>query len=105
MSPNDGATMARKPHSTSPHGACSREEPEPKFAPGGEDRRVAELRPHQREVGILRRQSWNRNSPKPVRSIRFRNCFGMIWSVSTLARSSAATAPVTRTNGSISSSS
>ena len=25
-----------------------------------------------------RRQSWNRNGPKPLSSIRFRNCFGMI---------------------------
>ena len=42
-----------------------------------------------------KRQSKKRNSPKPVRSMRFRNCLGMIWSVSTLARSSGATTPAT----------
>src|SRR6202165_4485781 len=39
------------------------------------------------------RQSLKRKSPKPVRSIRLRNCLGMIWSVSTLARSRGATSP------------
>jgi hypothetical protein len=34
-----------------------------------------------------------------VRSMRFRNCFGIIWSVSTLARSSVATTPVCFENG------
>src|SRR5207247_279230 len=45
------------------------------------------------------RQSEKRAGPKPVRSTRFRNCLGMIWSVSTSARGSAATAPVWRTKG------
>ena len=40
------------------------------------------------------RQSKKRYLPKPVRSIRLRNCLGMIWSVSTLARSIVATTPV-----------
>src|SRR5206468_2985092 len=44
-------------------------------------------------------ESKKRNSPYPVRSIRFRNCFGMIWSVSTSARSSTATRAVKRTSG------
>src|SRR5438105_1448590 len=47
------------------------------------------------------RQSLNRNSPNPVRSTRFRNCFGIIWSVSTFALSSGATTPVTFVNDSI----
>jgi len=33
MSPKLGATMARKPPSASAHAACSRELPQPKFAP------------------------------------------------------------------------
>src|SRR5262245_53084430 len=33
--------------------------------------------------------------------MRFRNCFGMIWSVSTLTRSSGTAMPVSLTNGSI----
>jgi hypothetical protein len=41
----------------------------------------------------------NRNSPYPARSMRFRNCFGMIWSVSTSGRSSTATVPVTARSG------
>src|SRR5690606_7278479 len=36
----------------------------------------------------------NRFGPKPVRLMDFRNCLGMIWSVSTLARSSGQTRPV-----------
>ena len=33
MSANERATIARKPQSTSAHGACSREEPQPKLSP------------------------------------------------------------------------
>ena len=33
MSANDGAMSALKPKSSSAHGACSREEPQPKFFP------------------------------------------------------------------------
>ena len=33
MSAKLGATTAWKPKSCSPHGACSREEPQPKFSP------------------------------------------------------------------------
>src|SRR5215204_6778686 len=47
-------------------------------------------------------QSGNRNSPKPVRSTRLRNCLGMIWSVSTSARSSTLTPPETMRIGSMS---
>src|SRR6266550_4401914 len=37
--------------------------------------------------------------PKPSRVSAFRNCFGTIWSVSTLTRSSGATSPVCIENG------
>ncbi len=33
MSANDGAMIARNPRSSSAHGACSRDDPEPKFGP------------------------------------------------------------------------
>src|SRR6266545_119249 len=39
-----------------------------------------------------KRQASKRFGPNPERRIDFRNCFGMIWSVSTLARSRGATA-------------
>src|SRR5687768_3878579 len=45
-----------------------------------------------------KRQASNRFSPKPVRLIDFRNCFGMMASVSTLARSSGTTSPVWTVN-------
>ncbi len=48
-----------------------------------------------------RRQSQKRNSPYPVRSTLLRNCLGMIWSVSTLARARAASVPVMVRTGSI----
>src|SRR3990172_9060864 len=40
-------------------------------------------------------QSKKANSPNPERSIRFRNCLGMIWSVSTSARLSGIACPAT----------
>ena len=33
MSANEGARIARKPYWASAHGACSRDEPQPKFSP------------------------------------------------------------------------
>src|SRR5439155_1037276 len=106
MSANDGARIARKRYSRSAHTACSRAEPHPKFAPvrrivapsasGWLSSNSGFKLPSGRN-----RQSEKRADPKPVRSTRFRNCLGMIWSVSTSARGSAATAPVWPTKGSI----
>src|SRR6266545_3837532 len=45
-----------------------------------------------------KRQASKRFGPNPVRLIDLRNCFGMIWSVSTLARSSGATSPFKTVN-------
>jgi len=42
-----------------------------------------------------------RLSSPTVRSMRFRNCLGMIWSVSTSGRSITATRPVVRTPGEV----
>ena len=47
------------------------------------------------------RQAAKANSPKPVRSIRFRYFAGMIWSVSTSARGNGRILPRTFLNGSI----
>ena len=87
MSAKLGAMTARKPESSSAHGACSRLEPQPKLRPAT---RIGAPAYSGRSSGkpSSPRQSQNRNSPKPVRSMRFRNCLGMIWSVSTSARSS-----------------
>src|SRR5262245_41833974 len=115
MSPNDGAITALKPYCCRAHGACSREEPQPKFL---RVRRI--VAPLYRgwlstksgfgwrcDVSIpgspmsLKRHASNRCGPKPVRLMDFRNCFGMIESVSTFSRSSGATNPVWTVNFSI----
>src|ERR1700722_584368 len=50
----------------------------------------------------LKRQSKKSPRPSPLRTTAFRNCLGIIWSVSTLERSSGATSPVKFVNGFIS---
>ena len=94
MSPNDGAMIdleavvlrapRRRARATSRSRSCGRRA-----------RIVAPcvLGPVQLEGGILRASRRRGTRRSPVRSIRFRNCFGMIWSVSTSARSSTATRP------------
>src|SRR6201981_1019978 len=102
ISANDEAITTLKPKSASAHTACSREDPQPKFFPV-----TRMLAPRYRGSSSTkgafaagdRRQSKKRNSPNPVRSIRFRNCLGMIWSVSTFTRSSGATSPLCTRNG------
>src|SRR5713101_103449 len=93
MSANDGARMAWNPYSASAQGACSREEPPPKFEPATRIEAPCAAGRFSSKAGSgepsgRKRQSKNRNSPNPVRSTRLRNCFGMIWSVSTLTRGS-----------------
>src|SRR5215469_14759892 len=102
ISANDEAITTLKPKSASAHTACSREDPQPKFFPV-----TRMLAPRYRGSSSTkgafasgdRRQSKKRNSPNPVRSIRFRNCLGIIWSVSTFTRSSGATSPWCTRNG------
>src|SRR6266581_2283569 len=92
MSANDGAMMARNPYCASAHTACSREDPQPKFGPV--NRIVAPCAAGRlSSKSGLARQSKKRLAANPVRSTPFRNCFGTIWSVSTLARGNAATLP------------
>src|SRR5258708_8681676 len=84
----------------SAHGACSREEPQPKFL--RPSRIVASLKRgwFSTNCGSLR-HSANRPWAKPVRLIEARYCFGMIWSVSTFALSSSITRPFSTVNFSI----
>src|SRR5216684_3845649 len=106
MSPKLGAMTARKPACCRAHGACSRDEPEPKLRP--ETRMLApwywglfSTKSGLGEPSGSVRQSKNRPASKPVRAMLLRNCLGMIWSVSTSTRSSGATRPVWRVNASI----
>src|SRR6201993_4706772 len=102
ISANDEAITTLKPKSASAHTACSREDPQPKFFPV-----TRMLPPRYRgsssKKGTFaagdRRQSKKRNSPKAARSIRLTNCFRLIWSVSTVTRSSGATSPLCTRNG------
>src|SRR2546423_11230967 len=98
MSANDGAMMARKPYCPSAQTACSREDPHPKFGPVT---RIVAPRASGRLSSNFgsARQSKNRLAPNPVRSTPLRNCFGMIWSVSTSRRGNAVAFPRWRTNG------
>ena len=77
MSAKEGATMARKPWSSSAQGACSREEPQPKLAPASSTGAPAKAGSLSTNSGSLR-QSSKRNSPKPLRSMRLRYLAGMI---------------------------
>ena len=77
MSAKLGAITTRKPWSSSAHGACSREEPQPKLRPATRiDAPAYSGRSSGKPSSPL--QSLKRNSPNPVRSMRFRNCLGMI---------------------------
>src|SRR5690606_4111030 len=72
--------------------ACSRDEPEPKFLPPTRilPRYVGSFSTKS-ALGVLSglyRQSRNRLSPKPTRSVAFKNRAGMIWSVSTFSMGS-----------------
>ena len=77
MSAKLGATIARKPASSSAHGACSRDEPEPKFLPAARIGAPANSGRFSGKSGSWR-HSKKRPSAKPVRSMRLRNCLGMI---------------------------
>src|SRR5216110_489354 len=98
MSANDGAMMARKPYCASAQTACSREDPHPKFGPV--TRIVAPCASGRlSSKSGSARQSKKRLAPNPVRSTPLRNCFGMIWSVSTSRRGNAVAFPRWRTKG------
>src|SRR5262252_1936844 len=99
---------ARKPNCCKAHGACSREDPEPKLRPLTRTLAAWCSGLFSTKSGFgdpsgRNRQSKNRPASKPVRAMLLRNCLGMIWSVSTSTRSSGATRPVWRVNGSIAS--
>ena len=105
MSAKLGAMTARNPASSMAHGACSRLDPLPKFGAGEQDRGARRSAGRScTKPGSLRHSS-NRNGPNPVRSIRLRYCAGMIWSVSTSARSIGSAVPRMTVTGSMLSSS
>mmetsp|Transcript_24428 Transcript_24428/g.67140 ORF Transcript_24428/g.67140 Transcript_24428/m.67140 type:complete len:268 (+) Transcript_24428:521-1324(+) len=100
MSAKLGAMMQRMPKSLMDHGACSREEPQPKFSMA--TRTWADLYGSwlRTKSGFSvtpsssYRSSKKADLPSPVRWIVFKNCLGMMQSVSTFAlRRGAATTP------------
>src|SRR5690348_4749358 len=89
MSAKLGANTTLKPKSSSDHAACSRLEPQPKFAPATRIFAFLYCGLFSTKSGFslpsgLVRISWKSALPRPVRAVVFRNCFGMIMSVSTL---------------------
>src|SRR3989338_604315 len=81
------------------HTACSGFEPQPKlFRATKIDAPLKRGAFREKSVlgfpSAIQRQSKNSCGPNPVREMDLRNCFGMIWSVSTLARSRVATIPL-----------
>ena len=83
MSAKLGAIIALNPISFRAQGACSRDDPDPKLRPATSIDASAYLGSFRTNSGFgtpssRYRQSKKANSPKPVRSIRFKNCFGII---------------------------
>ncbi len=106
MSAKDTATMARMPKSPSAQGACSRLEPQPKFAP--ETRKPARSKGARlrtksaRLLVVVVAQIVEEGLPRPLLLMVFRNCLGRSASVSMLSRRSGAAVAVTLRKGSIS---
>src|ERR1035437_4769687 len=98
--------MARMPHARSAHGACSREEPEPKLSPTSRICLPALTGSSMKDGGTRRapsgvkRQSKNSASARFALSVILRNRAGQIWSVSMLDREMAMTRLVVLLNGS-----
>mmetsp|Transcript_1486 Transcript_1486/g.6500 ORF Transcript_1486/g.6500 Transcript_1486/m.6500 type:complete len:301 (-) Transcript_1486:1289-2191(-) len=100
--------MLRMPKSLMAHGACSRLEPQPKLSPAT---RIFELRygswfstksgRSAPSFSESKRSSKKAETPRPVRLMVLRNCFGMIMSVSTFWMSSLAAMPFSVVNLSI----
>mmetsp|Transcript_14927 Transcript_14927/g.59858 ORF Transcript_14927/g.59858 Transcript_14927/m.59858 type:complete len:221 (+) Transcript_14927:1053-1715(+) len=115
MSAKEGATTTTRPASLMAHGACSREEPQPKLSPatrilarflgspcavqGSRLRTKSGLRsgasPRATPSGLWYRSSAKAANPRPVRLMVLRYSLGMIMSVSTFWMSSGAARPST----------
>src|SRR5213080_1718309 len=98
MSPNEVEITQVMPKSLSAHGACSREEPQPKLSPATRilALRYADLLSTKSGFSLPSsryRFSAKRPLPSPVRLIVLRYCLGMIMSVSTLIIFSGAATP------------
>src|SRR5205807_10236277 len=103
MSPNEVEITQVMPKSLSAHGACSREEPQPKLSPATRilALRYADLLSTKSGFSLPSsryRFSANRPLPSPVRLIVLRYCLGMIMSVSTLIIFSGAAPPSSTVN-------
>ena len=105
MSAKLGAIMHLSPKSSKAHGACSREDPHPKLAPVTKTLAWRHGSLFNTNSGFslspLYRNSKNAAAPNPVRLIVFKNCFGIILSVSMLVIGSGAAIPVNIVKGSI----
>mmetsp|Transcript_464 Transcript_464/g.1511 ORF Transcript_464/g.1511 Transcript_464/m.1511 type:complete len:301 (-) Transcript_464:1415-2317(-) len=94
----------RMPRSRSAHGACSRDDPQPKLSPVTRTL-VAPLKgawlrmnAGSSDPSARYRTSKKAPVPRPDRLTVFRNCFGMILSVSTFSRSSGHATPSSTVN-------
>src|ERR1022692_751529 len=95
MSAKPGDTTAAKPKSCSAQTACSRDEPQAKLSPATSTLEPAAPARFSTNPGSWR-QAPDRPGAKPVRSTRFSQAAGMIWSVSTSSRSRATARPAMR---------
>mmetsp|Transcript_24501 Transcript_24501/g.39256 ORF Transcript_24501/g.39256 Transcript_24501/m.39256 type:complete len:219 (+) Transcript_24501:564-1220(+) len=91
MSAKLGAMMHRIPKSFRAHGACSRDDPQPKFSKAMSTLadRYGSLFSTKSVFSVTPSSSYLSSkkaaTPSPVRLIVFKNCFGMMQSVSTFA--------------------
>mmetsp|Transcript_16435 Transcript_16435/g.48150 ORF Transcript_16435/g.48150 Transcript_16435/m.48150 type:complete len:220 (+) Transcript_16435:462-1121(+) len=91
MSAKLGAMMQRMPKSPMDQGACSRDDPQPKFSPATRTLALRYGSWFSTKSGFSvtpsssYRSSKKAATPSPVRLMVFRNCFGMMQSVSMLA--------------------
>ncbi len=92
MSEKEGAITASKPYCWIAHTACSRDDPTPNADPA-----TSTVAPAKRSSFSTKSRSSrhvaNRPFSNPVRSMRFSQSAGMIWSVSTSERRSGSPVP------------
>jgi hypothetical protein len=106
MSAKSGAMTQRMPKSSNAQGACSRDEPQPKFSKAISTSALRQAGWFSTKSGFSdpssrKRMLWKRFLPKPVRLMDFRKRAGMILSVSTFAMGSGAATPVRVVKGCI----
>ena len=92
MSEKDGAITASKPYCWIAHTACSRDDPTPNADPATITVAPAKRSSFSTKLRSSRHVA-NRPFSNPVRSMRFSQSAGMIWSVSTSERRSGRPVP------------